>query len=225
MTGKQNGKARRRFGRVRQLPSGRWQARYPGPDGQLRTAPTTFARRSDAERFLSEVETDIVRGEWFDPLAGRMALGQYALRWIEERDLSVRTAELYRGLLKNHITPSIGHLTLADLAPPGIRRWRRMLRDCDVSEGVIAKAYRLLHAVLTTAVKTAASAPTPATSKAPVSTMPPSGQSRPWNRSSPSPKPSNPATAWLCCWRRSPACAMAKSWAYGEQISHFVIAR
>jgi hypothetical protein len=29
MTGKQNGKSRRRFGRVRQLPSGRWQARYP----------------------------------------------------------------------------------------------------------------------------------------------------------------------------------------------------
>ncbi len=25
---------KRRFGRVRELPSGRWQARYPGPDGQ-----------------------------------------------------------------------------------------------------------------------------------------------------------------------------------------------
>ena len=153
MTGKQNGKPRRRFGRVRQLASGRWQARYPGPDGQLRTAPTTFGRRGDAERFLSEVETDIARGDWFDPLAGRMPLGQYALRWIEERDLSVRTAELYRGLLKNHITPGIGRLNLADLAAPTIRRWRRLLRDHGVSEGVIAKAYRLLHAVLTTAVE------------------------------------------------------------------------
>lgn len=88
MTGKQNGKSRRRFGRVRQLPSKRWQARYPGPDGQLRTVPTTFVRRSDAERFLSEVETDIARGEWFALLAGRMPLGQYARRWIEERVLS-----------------------------------------------------------------------------------------------------------------------------------------
>ena len=25
---------RRRFGTVRRLPSGRWQARYPGPDGR-----------------------------------------------------------------------------------------------------------------------------------------------------------------------------------------------
>lgn len=29
----------------------------------------------------------------------------------------MRTAELYRGLLKNHITPRIGHLNLADPAP------------------------------------------------------------------------------------------------------------
>jgi integrase len=75
------------------------------------------------------------------------------VRWIEERDLSVRTTELYRGLLKNHITPAIGRLTLANLTPPTIRRWRRMLRDHGVSEGVIAKAYRLLHAVLATAVE------------------------------------------------------------------------
>lgn len=153
MTARQNGKPRRRFGRVRQLASGRWQARYPGPDGQLRAAPSTFERKGDAERFLSEIETDIARGDWFDPLAGRVPLGEYTAQWIDERDLSVRSAELYRGLLRNHITPWIGHLDLADVVPPTIRRWRRKLRDHGVSEGVMAKAYRLLHAVLTTAVE------------------------------------------------------------------------
>jgi integrase len=153
MTSRQNGKPRRRFGRVRQLASGRWQARYPGPDGQLRAAPTTFVRKSDAEKFLSETETDIARGDWFDSLAGRVPLGEYTTLWIEERDLSMRTAELYRGLLRNHIQPWIGHLHLADVAPPTIRRWRRRLRDHGVSEGVTAKAYRLLHAVLATAVE------------------------------------------------------------------------
>ena len=33
---------KRRFGRVRELPSGRWQARYKGPDGIDRPAPRTF---------------------------------------------------------------------------------------------------------------------------------------------------------------------------------------
>jgi hypothetical protein len=33
---------KRRFGRVRQLPSGRWQARYLGPDGIDRPADRTL---------------------------------------------------------------------------------------------------------------------------------------------------------------------------------------
>lgn len=53
---------RRSFGTVRQLPSGRYQARYPGPDGRLRTAPDTFESRQDAGRFLSAIETDMQRG-------------------------------------------------------------------------------------------------------------------------------------------------------------------
>jgi hypothetical protein len=34
--------SKRRFGRLRELPSGRWQARYKGPDGIDRPAPHTF---------------------------------------------------------------------------------------------------------------------------------------------------------------------------------------
>lgn len=41
---------RRTFGRVRKLPSGRYQARYLGPDGLLRPAPRTFERRREAEQ-------------------------------------------------------------------------------------------------------------------------------------------------------------------------------
>ncbi|MFF8604678.1 hypothetical protein ACF06X_01945 [Streptomyces sp. NPDC015346] len=33
---------KRSFGRVRKLPSGRYQARYPAPDGIDRPAPHTF---------------------------------------------------------------------------------------------------------------------------------------------------------------------------------------
>jgi hypothetical protein len=41
--------AKRRFGRVRRLPSGRWQARYLGPDGIDGAAPQTFGSKGDAE--------------------------------------------------------------------------------------------------------------------------------------------------------------------------------
>ncbi|HEU5476141.1 MAG TPA: tyrosine-type recombinase/integrase [Actinophytocola sp.] len=143
---------RRRFGRVRQLPSGRWQARYPGPDGQLRAAPYTFEREADADRWLGEVETDLRRGDWTDPDAGRIPLGLYAKAWIEERPgLAVRTVELYEGLLRNHIDPYLGDVMLADLSPAKVRRWRKDRLD-ECGPVTVAKAYRLLKAIMNTAL-------------------------------------------------------------------------
>ena len=59
--------SKRRFGRVRRLPSGRWQARYKGPDGIDRPAVRTFASKTDAERWLLLAEAEIIRGDWIDP--------------------------------------------------------------------------------------------------------------------------------------------------------------
>jgi excisionase family DNA binding protein len=47
------GRKSRHFGNIRKLPSGRYQARYRGPDGRLRTAPSTFGRKTDAALWLS----------------------------------------------------------------------------------------------------------------------------------------------------------------------------
>jgi hypothetical protein len=52
---------RRRFGYVRKLPSGRYQASFIGPNGLRQYAPNTFATRTDANRWLTRVEADISR--------------------------------------------------------------------------------------------------------------------------------------------------------------------
>jgi hypothetical protein len=52
----------RQFGSIRQLSSGRFQARYPGPDGLVRTAPKTFATDTDAARWLTMTEAEMIRG-------------------------------------------------------------------------------------------------------------------------------------------------------------------
>ena len=44
---------RRGSGRLRQLPSGRWQAAYIGPDAKLHKAPRTYASEHDAEGWLA----------------------------------------------------------------------------------------------------------------------------------------------------------------------------
>lgn len=63
---------RRTFGAIRQLPSGRYQARYPSTaDDTLRPAPETFETKRDAEAFLVQVQADQMRGDWLDPTARR----------------------------------------------------------------------------------------------------------------------------------------------------------
>lgn len=79
-----NGK--RRFGRVRRLPSGRFQARYLGPDGKDRPAPDTFATKTEAEVWLTRKEIEIRDSEWIDPDLGKVAFETYATWWIRDPD-------------------------------------------------------------------------------------------------------------------------------------------
>jgi hypothetical protein len=69
-----NKSSHRRFGNIRRLPSGRFQIRYPGPDGRLRTGTETYERKGDAERALSLIEAQLVTSEWTDPVGGRVQL-------------------------------------------------------------------------------------------------------------------------------------------------------
>lgn len=146
-------RSKRRFGRIRRLPSGRWQARYHGPDGIDRAAPDTFARRADADRWLSTVEDQVVHGDWLDPDAGLVPLAACGARWIAERaGLRPRTRQLYGGLFRLHIDPVLGSLALSGITPDRVRTWRTRRLDAGVGEVTVAKAYRLLKTILGTAV-------------------------------------------------------------------------
>jgi integrase len=144
---------KRRFGRVRELPSGRWQARHRGPDGIDRPAPRTFDSKTSAERWLTLTEAEIIHGDWTDPDAGRVLFGKYASDWIEERPgLRPKTSELYRYLLRRHLGPVFDARPVAEIREPHVRRWRKDLLDDGVSAVTVAKAYRLLKAIFNTAV-------------------------------------------------------------------------
>lgn len=144
---------RRRFGNVRQRASGRWQARYVGPDGLTRTAPHTFATEKQAEKWLTLVESEIIRGEWVAPEAGEVELSAYGQRWIAERKLAPRTRQGYEFLFARHVVPYLGHLMLGGIKPATIRAWRKKLLDAGVPEPQAVKAYALLRAILNTAVR------------------------------------------------------------------------
>lgn len=160
---------RRKFGTVRKLQGGQFQALYPDPyTGARRPAPYTFETETQADDWLTAIKADILRGRWVDPDIGREPFGPYADKWIEERpNLRVRTKALYVWLNKRYLQPEFGSVDLVDITPQMIRAWRadlmadkhtnRCKDDCEdkahkgVSATMAAKAYRLLRAVLMTA--------------------------------------------------------------------------
>jgi integrase len=67
--------------------------------------------------------------------------------------LRVRTVDFYRWLLAKHIEPYLGDVPIGKLSTQTIREWRSGLLARGVSATMTAKVYRLLRAVLMTAVE------------------------------------------------------------------------
>lgn len=144
---------RRSFGSVRRLPSGRWQARYYGPDRLRRSLPLTHERKRDAELALAKLEADLARDDWIDPDAGRIALEEFGNTWLREHvGLADTTRERYEIAFCRYLLPTFGNVPLNEIRDGDVRRWYASLVNSGVGRASIAKAYRVLRAMLNTAV-------------------------------------------------------------------------
>lgn len=144
-TKKQTAAIRREpWGRLRKLPSGRWQARYPGPDGEMYTArtdddkPLTFSTKTDARTWLAGVHTKIARDLWEPPaiLAARLraeaaankarsiGFADYAEHWVEMirtrpgrngKRRAAGTVRSYKGKVTGYLIPEFGNTPVRNI--------------------------------------------------------------------------------------------------------------
>lgn len=151
--------SRTKFGNVRRLPSGRYQARYTGPDGHTHRAHVTFDTKGDAETWLSTVRTDIVRETWRPPSGAGgvkvLTFGDYAEAWLKGRTvrgrpLADRTREHYRKLLDVYILPTFGGTPLKFITPDAVDHWYAVTAVGKPTTQ--AHAYSLLRTILGSAV-------------------------------------------------------------------------
>lgn len=154
----------RRWGSLRKLPSGRWQASFTGPDLARHTAPVTFTAKRDAEAFLLHERRliDVDPSGWRPPKerlareqaererAKRTTFGSYSREWLEHRDLTASTRYLYRLLLDKHLLPAFGDTPLVDITRAGVKIWHR--QTSPRSATTRANAYRLFRSIMMTAV-------------------------------------------------------------------------
>jgi integrase len=144
--------SRRRFGRIRKLPSGRWQVRFPTPDGRLVTGPQTFDTKTAADRFLSGVETDQGRGRWVDHRLGRGTVDEWAQRYLATTNhLKPKTRLGYESLTRTCIVPVLGQTPVGDLRPIDVREWVSGMTTRGLSPSRVRQAYLLLSQMMTAA--------------------------------------------------------------------------
>ena len=111
-------KQREPFGRIRKLPSGRYQAGYIGPRHEALHHPAgTFETLLDARAWLAAERRRIDAGTWTAPAvrnqAGKPAtLAAFAEAWLADRPLKPRTRDQYRSLLDRKILPELGEVPL-----------------------------------------------------------------------------------------------------------------
>lgn len=145
---------RRKFGRIRQFNSGRWQASYTGPDGRVYIAPKTFNAKIDAEAWLTDRRREIDRQLW-SPASGQedrpgAPFGEYAEGWLKQRGIKDRTRAHYRKLLDNHILATFADTDLRDITPAAVRRW--YATTAVGTPTMRAHSYSLLRAIMQTAL-------------------------------------------------------------------------
>lgn len=147
-------KQREAFGRLRKLPSGRYQAAYTGPDLALHRPSGTFETLMDARAWLMLERRAMDAGTWTAPGSRNKAqpatLGAFAHAWLADRPLKPRTRDLYRRLLEQKILPELGEVPLKAITSLTVREWYAQL-DPDLPTRR-AHAYALLRTILGSAV-------------------------------------------------------------------------
>lgn len=130
-----------------------WRARYYGPDGRQRSK--SFKRKSDAERWLTQQQNEIIKGDWIDPARSRIDFGEFAFSVLATRtNLKPKTRHQQESVLRLHILPTWESVPLGKVTFEGLTVWIARLTDEGVGWSSIRQAARLMSAILEHAVRT-----------------------------------------------------------------------
>ena len=140
-------------------PSGAyWRGRYKDPGGRYITVRDEHGRavrygtKKEAARGADDAESDVRKGRWRDPSAGRIVFAEWAQEWYAGLDLAASTMANIKRHLEEHLLPAFGGEALGDIGAAAIGRWERAEKAAGYKPSSIRTWRGTLHTCLEDAV-------------------------------------------------------------------------
>jgi integrase len=129
-----------------------WRAHWRDPAGKQRNR--SFARKGDATRFLTSIESTKLTGTYVDPARAKIAVGQVAAQWIAGKvNLKPTTLARYRSALDVHVLPQWKTTPLDKIEHTDVQDWVAKMSKAGQSGASVRKSYGVLAAILDRAVR------------------------------------------------------------------------
>jgi len=129
-----------------------WRARWRAHPGAAQQSQS-FAKKSDAELFLVELEHGKATGAYVNPRLGHMLFAEWWTKWRGSRvDLRLSTQARDETYYKNHLEPRFASVPLASIDREMLREWVAELSAKGLAPATVHKAVQLVSMALAAAV-------------------------------------------------------------------------
>ncbi|MGW5050494.1 tyrosine-type recombinase/integrase [Actinokineospora sp. NPDC004072] len=130
----------------------RYRVRWVDSSGRERAKSFPDRQKSQAEAFLGEVESELRRGTYIDPDAGKVTFEVFGKRWLASQTFEESTREAVELRLRLHVFPHLGGRRLDSIRPSDVRDWLKALQDKGLSESYRQVIFVHVQAILSAAV-------------------------------------------------------------------------
>lgn len=106
---------------VSRTPEGNYRANWREPSGQQKAK--TFRTKTEAKRFLAEIDGSLSRGLYVDPHAGRLLFATHAREWLDSRNDELTTKARDTSIMHTHVLPQWGTWPLSKIDHLSVQKW------------------------------------------------------------------------------------------------------
>ncbi|MDF9874806.1 tyrosine-type recombinase/integrase [Cellulosimicrobium cellulans] len=133
----------------------RYRVRYRTPD-RRQTDRRGFRTKRDAQAFAATLEVSKLRGEYIEPAAARVTVGELGASWLDRQaHLKPSTLRVTSSAWRTHVEPRWGRIAVSDVLTSDVQAWvseltkgRAASAGRSATSGKSATTVRRAHGVL-----------------------------------------------------------------------------